>query len=70
MVEWIEGVENNFILREKELNIIWESLVNKVKELDKEKYSILDVMELFMKYIKELELIIGEEKENFKELER
>lgn len=70
MVEWIEGVENNFILREKELNIIWESLVNKVKELDKEKYSILDVMELFMKYIKELELVIGEEKENFKELER
>ncbi|KAL9957137.1 hypothetical protein ACROYT_G038739 [Oculina patagonica] len=68
--EWIEGVESNLSLREKELNTTRESLVSKAKELDKEKYSILDVMELSMKYIKELELAIGEEKENSKELER
>lgn len=48
---------------------MWESLVNKVKDLDKEKYSILDVMELFMRYIKELELVVGEERENVKEFE-
>lgn len=44
-------------------------MVNKVKDLDKEKYSILDVMELFMRYIKELELVVGEERENVKEFE-
>lgn len=66
--EWIEGVENNLTLREKELNTTRESLVHKAKELDKEKYGILDVMELSMKYIKELELAISEEKENSKEL--
>lgn len=48
---------------------MWESLVNKVKDLDKEKYSILDVMELFMRYIKELELVVGEERVNVKEFE-
>lgn len=44
-------------------------MVNKVKDLDKEKYSILDVMELFMRYIKELELVVGEERVNVKEFE-
>ena len=68
--EWIEGVESNLSLRERELNTTRESLVSKAKELDKEKYSILDVMELSMKYIKELELAISEEKENSKELEK
>lgn len=68
--EWIEGVENNLTQREKELNVTRESLVNKAKDLDKEKYSILDVMELSMRYIKELELAVGEERENAKELER
>lgn len=68
--EWIEGVENNLSSKEQELLATRENLVRKAKELDKEKYGILDVMELSMKYIKELELAISEEKENSKELER
>lgn len=68
--EWIKGVENSLTSREEELISTRENLVRKAKELDKEKYGILDVMELSMKYIKELEMAIVDEKENSKELER
>lgn len=68
--EWIEGVESTLSVREGELITTRENLVRKAKELDKEKYGILDVMELSMKYIKELELAISDEKETSKELER
>lgn len=69
MVEWMEGVESNFLFREEELIIICENLVYKVKEFDKEKNGILEVMELFVKYIKEFEIVIMDEKENLKEFE-
>lgn len=65
----MEGVESNFLFREEELIIICENLVYKVKEFDKEKNGILEVMELFVKYIKEFEIVIMDEKENLKEFE-
>lgn len=68
--EWIEGVESNLSVREEELVKTRENLILKAKQLDEEKCGILDVMELSMKYIKELELAISEEKGNSKELER
>lgn len=68
--EWIEGVESNLSVREEELIKTRENLILKAKQLDEEKCGILDVMELSMKYIKELELAISEEKGNSKELER
>ena len=68
--EWIEGVESNLSIRENELSTTRESLLSKAQELDREKTGILDIMELSMKYIKELELAASEEKENVKELER
>lgn len=67
--EWMEGVESNLSSREEELIITRENLVHKAKELDKEKNGILEVMELSVKYIKELEIAIMDEKENSKELE-
>lgn len=68
--EWIEGVESNLSTREEELLVTRENLVHKAKELDKEKNGILEVMELSVKYIKELEIAVLEERENSKELER
>ena len=68
--EWIEGVESNLSTREEELLVTRENLVHKAKELDKEKNGILEVMELSVKYIKELEIAVMEERENSKELER
>ena len=68
--EWIEGVESSLSTREEELLVTRENLVHKAKELDKEKNGILEVMELSVKYIKELEIAVMEEKENSKELER
>ena len=66
---WIEGVENNLSRTESELCKTKEVLLVKAQDLDNEKTSMLDMVNLSTKYIHDLEVSLAEERKKCKGLE-